>query len=66
VIALNERHLKRLVCEYVRYYHEDRTHLGWPREPIVEGRRSSVLASTTRQPAAPLRPGGCLRSLSIY
>jgi len=28
VIALNERHLKRLVSEYVRYYHEDRAHLG--------------------------------------
>jgi putative transposase len=28
IIALNERHLKRLVCEYVRYYHADRTHLG--------------------------------------
>ena len=27
VIVLNERHLKRLVSEYVRYYHEDRTHL---------------------------------------
>jgi putative transposase len=28
VIVLNERHLKRLMSEYVRYYHEDRTHLG--------------------------------------
>ena len=28
VIILNEQHLKRLMCEYVRYYHEDRTHLG--------------------------------------
>ena len=27
-VALNERHLKRLLCEYVRYHHEDRTHLG--------------------------------------
>jgi len=27
VIILNERHLKRLMAEYVRYYHEDRTHL---------------------------------------
>jgi transposase InsO family protein len=24
----HERHLKRLLSEYVRYYHEDRTHLG--------------------------------------
>jgi transposase InsO family protein len=28
VIVLNERHLKRLLAEYIRYYHEDRTHLG--------------------------------------
>jgi len=28
VIALNERHLKRLLSEYVGYYQEDRTHLG--------------------------------------
>jgi len=28
VIAINEGHLKRLLTEYVRYHHEDRTHLG--------------------------------------
>lgn len=28
VIPLNERHLRRLVCEYLAYYHEDRTHIG--------------------------------------
>jgi len=28
VIVLNERHLKRLMGEYVLYYHDDRTHLG--------------------------------------
>ncbi|MHB8540372.1 MAG: integrase core domain-containing protein [Candidatus Acidiferrales bacterium] len=28
IIAVNECHLKRLLSEYVRYYHEDRTHLG--------------------------------------
>src|ERR1700674_1945498 len=28
IIAMNERHLKRLLAEYVHYYHEDRTHLG--------------------------------------
>jgi transposase InsO family protein len=27
VIVLNERHLKRLMAEYIRYYHHDRTHL---------------------------------------
>jgi putative transposase len=28
VIPINERHLKRLLSDYVHYYHEDRTHLG--------------------------------------
>jgi putative transposase len=28
VIVLNRRHLRRLLKEYVRYYHDDRTHLG--------------------------------------
>ena len=28
VIVLNERHLKRLMAEYVGYYHHGRTHLG--------------------------------------
>jgi putative transposase len=28
IIPLNERHLKRLVFDYVSYYHDDRTHLG--------------------------------------
>jgi transposase InsO family protein len=27
VIVLNQRHLKRLMNDYVRYYHDDRTHL---------------------------------------
>jgi len=28
IVVLNERHLKRLLSEYVRYHHVDRTHLG--------------------------------------
>ena len=28
LIALSERQLKRLLADYVGYYHEDRTHLG--------------------------------------
>jgi transposase InsO family protein len=27
VLVLNERHLKRLMGDYIRYYHDDRTHL---------------------------------------
>ena len=41
VIALNERHLKRLLCEYVSYHHEDRTHLGLDKE--TPGRRAQSL-----------------------
>src|SRR5229473_6436477 len=40
IIAVDERHLKRLMSAYLHYYHEDRTHLGlskdtpagWPTE----------------------------------
>ncbi len=28
IIAVNERHLRRLLTDYVGYYHDDRTHLG--------------------------------------
>src|SRR5712692_4793215 len=41
VIALNESHLKRLLSEYVHYYHEDRTHLGLGKE-TPGGRLRSV------------------------
>jgi putative transposase len=32
IIPLNERHLKRLLSDYVTYYHDDRTHLGLSKE----------------------------------
>jgi len=32
IIPLNERHLLRLGHEYIRYYHEDRTHIGLHKE----------------------------------
>jgi hypothetical protein len=35
VIVLNHRHLRRLLKEYVRYYHEDRTHLGLGKDTPV-------------------------------
>jgi putative transposase len=37
LIAANEAHLKRMLREYVRYYHEDRTHLGLEKQ--TPGRR---------------------------
>lgn len=41
IIAVNESHLKRLLSEYVRYYHEDRTHLGLSKQ-TPDGRVRSV------------------------
>src|SRR6266849_7757609 len=44
VIVLNEAHLRRLAREYIRYYHEDRTHEGLgkdtPEKRPVEGREA--------------------------
>lgn len=41
VIALNERHLKRLMNDYVRYYHDDRTHLGLEKQ-TPSGREAAM------------------------
>jgi putative transposase len=38
LIAVSEWHLKRLLAEYISYYHEDRTHLGL--EKHTPGRRN--------------------------
>jgi transposase InsO family protein len=40
-IVLNEQHLKRPMSEYVRYYHEDRTHLGLAKDTPT-GRPAAV------------------------
>ena len=63
VIPLNTRHLKRLLSDYVSYYHEDRTHLGLRKEarlggpgrlPMVESFLSAVsevyTTDTTERP----------------
>src|SRR6201993_1707598 len=44
IIPINERHLKRLLSEYIRYYHEDRTHLGLGKG--TPNGRSHVMAAT--------------------
>jgi hypothetical protein len=41
MVALNERLLKRLLSEYVRYHYEDRTHLGLEKR-IPHGRIRSI------------------------
>jgi putative transposase len=40
VIAFNERHLRRLLSDYICYYHEDRTHLGLNKETSAGRARS--------------------------
>jgi putative transposase len=57
VIVLNERDLKRLMTEYVRYYHEDRTHLGLSKQTPGERNAESNADSTCRVIAMP-RSGG--------
>jgi hypothetical protein len=57
VIVLNERHLKRLMAEYVRYYHDDRTHLGLAKETPV-GRKVSMSRSVSANVVSMPRLGG--------
>jgi hypothetical protein len=54
VIAVNERHLKRRLSEYVRYSHDDRTHLGLSKE--TRGGRVQVAAKV--RVVSPARLGG--------
>jgi putative transposase len=56
VIVLNERHLKRLMTEYVRYYHEDRTHLGLEKQ--TPGGRTVAARDSSPKVVAMPRLGG--------
>jgi putative transposase len=54
IIAFDEQHLKRLLADYLRYYHEDRTHLG-----LNKTTPNNRLRSTNRGPVIALpRLGG--------
>jgi len=57
VIVLNERHFKRLMREYIRYYHEDRTHLGLSKDTPA-GRLSTRLPAMGRSVRSFSRLGG--------
>jgi len=57
VIVLNERHLKRLMAQYVRYYHEDRTHLGLAKDTPA-GRRTAIPSTVENKIRAFPRLGG--------
>jgi|SRR5579871_1194979 len=59
VIPIIERHLKRLLSDYVHYYHEDRTHLGLakqtPAQRVYSSDRHCDRKAKTRRSASPLR-----------
>ena len=57
VIVLNERHLKRLMSEYIRYYHDDRTHLGLEKQTPA-GRKAAVEKDSGRKVVSMPRLGG--------
>ncbi len=57
VIVLNNQHLKRLMNEYIRYYHEDRTHLALAKETPA-GRAAEGNPGTVRKIVSMPRLGG--------
>jgi len=57
VIILSERHLRRLLRDYVRYYHEDRTHLGL-RKDTPSGRVAASMSPLTNKIISLPRLGG--------
>jgi transposase InsO family protein len=57
VIVLNERHLRRLMTEFVRYYHDDRTHLGLAKETPT-GRKAAMSTSVNAKVVSMPRLGG--------
>jgi len=57
VIVLNPRHLKRLITEYIRYYHDDRTHLSLGKDTPA-GRKAAHSATANAKVVSVPRLGG--------
>lgn len=57
VIVFNEQHLRRLLREFLAYYHDDRTHLSLGKDPPA-GRAVSPLAPTRARAVSLPRIGG--------
>ena len=57
VIILNERHLKRLMAEYIRYYNDDRTHLGLEKQTPA-GREHAIAVTDFARVISMPRVGG--------
>jgi putative transposase len=56
VVVLNKHHLKRLINEYISYYHDDRTHLGLGKETPTD--RKALNARTRGTVISIARLGG--------
>jgi putative transposase len=57
VIVLNQRHLRRLLKDYVRYYHEVRTHLGLEKD-TPRGRVAAAVVPSDNEIISLPRLGG--------
>lgn len=57
VIVLNQRHLRRLLKNYVHYYHEDRTHLGLGKD-TPDGRVTALVPPRENKISSLARLGG--------
>jgi transposase InsO family protein len=57
VIVVNERHLKRFMNEYIRHYHEDRTHLGLDKKTPA-GRQAATTSDARCEIVSAPRLGG--------
>jgi len=57
IIVRDERHLKRLLADYVRYYHDDRTHLGLKKD-TPEGRAVAATGASEGPIQCRARLGG--------
>jgi transposase InsO family protein len=64
VIVLNERHLRRLMTAYIRYYHEDRTHLALEKRTPA-GRVAAADTDVTCEVLAMPRLGGLHHRYSL-
>lgn len=50
IIAVSEKHLRRLLSEYIHYYHDDRTHLGLNKDTPTGRRCFSGFGQVTARP----------------
>ena len=64
VVVLNRRHLRRLLNDYVRYYHEDRTHLGLAKDAPTPRTRAKRSPAGARVESLP-RLGGLHHRYSV-